>query len=248
MKVVPPTRLLGDAADILDGIRDHVVIVGAAALEVALLDAADSTITPTRDVDMVICAEAAQEVIAHLEASGMQPSDLPYEKNFTWVRYELKVQLVRSFRPFPSPSAKKLPENPVFDLAANPAHQVEIAFEEHPDQAVARLANSACLLALKQAAFGRRRPPENSVVQRDYHDAYLLVSSVAESILEELARADSALRRWAEKAVLDLASGAEPTRAAARQMVELGQARTQRAAEAEVRRAANRMQKLMKSP
>jgi hypothetical protein len=50
VKVVTPTCLLAEAADVLAPIRDVVVFVGAAALEVALADAASVVITPTRDV------------------------------------------------------------------------------------------------------------------------------------------------------------------------------------------------------
>jgi len=48
VRIVTPTRLVADAADVLTAVRDDVVVVGAAALEVALVDAASQGITPTR--------------------------------------------------------------------------------------------------------------------------------------------------------------------------------------------------------
>ena len=46
MKVVDPSRLLAEAADVLAEVRDDVVVVGAAALEVAL--ASDSSVVSHR--------------------------------------------------------------------------------------------------------------------------------------------------------------------------------------------------------
>lgn len=112
MKVVSPTRLLAEAADVLGPIRDYAVVIGATALEVALSDARSAVITPTRDVDVVVPADRAREVVDHLEASGLRRSDVAHERAFTWVRGELKVQLVRSFHPFPKPPATSLPSNP----------------------------------------------------------------------------------------------------------------------------------------
>ena len=64
MKVVPPTRLIADAADVLADVRDDVVVVGAAALEAALADVDSVVLTPTRDVDVVVPTERAAEVVA----------------------------------------------------------------------------------------------------------------------------------------------------------------------------------------
>jgi hypothetical protein len=63
VKVVAPTQLLAEAADVLASVRDDVVVVGAAALEVALADAVVEAITPTRDVDVVVPTERAAEVV-----------------------------------------------------------------------------------------------------------------------------------------------------------------------------------------
>ena len=59
MKVLSPTRLVAEAADVLEPIHDLVVVVGAAALEVALAEDTSVAITPTRDVDVVIPIEQA---------------------------------------------------------------------------------------------------------------------------------------------------------------------------------------------
>ena len=80
MKVVRPTPLLSEAADMLAGVEGEVVVVGAAALEVALAEGAGGAtsatrdldlvvITPTRDVEAVVTADRAARVVAHLEAA-----------------------------------------------------------------------------------------------------------------------------------------------------------------------------------
>jgi hypothetical protein len=84
------------------------------------------------------------------------------------VRRELKVQLVRTFHPFPPDVARALPQNPVFGMAGEPANQVEVAFVSEPLRSRLRCANAACLLALKEAAFGRTRAGSEQVVQRDF--------------------------------------------------------------------------------
>lgn len=161
MKLLEPSRLLAEAADVLALVRDHIVVVGAAALEVALADDGSVVITPTRDVDIVVPAERAKEIVSHLEAADMRRSEVAHERAFTWVRGDLKVQLVRSFHPFAKPPARALPANPVFGLAANPVHQVTVASAAAPEQPRLHCANAICLLALKQAAFGRIRPGDD---------------------------------------------------------------------------------------
>ncbi len=66
MKIITPTRLLEEAAEVLAPVRDAVVLVGAAALEVALADARGVAITPTRDIDTVVQADRAGEVVSYL--------------------------------------------------------------------------------------------------------------------------------------------------------------------------------------
>jgi hypothetical protein len=241
VRVIAPTPLLAQATEVLAPVQDFVVVVGAAALEVALADAADVAITPTRDVDTVVPTDRAAEVIAHLEAAQLRPSEVPHERLFTWVRGDLKVQLVRSFHPFAKPPAQGLPANPIYALPASTVHQVQVAFTDDPSVPRLSCANAACLLALKQAAFGRTRPGDTQVVGRDFHDAYLLITAAADSLLADLAVAEYEVRVRAANAVAQLAEGGEATMRAATQIVALGMASSQRAAEAQVRRAAARI-------
>jgi hypothetical protein len=243
VKVLTPTRLLQEAAEVLAPVRDVVVVVGAAALEVALTDAVDVAITPTRDVDIVVPTDRAAEVVSYLEDADLKRSDIPYERPFTWVRGDLKVQLVRTFHPLPKSPAKELPENPAFGMAAEPAHQLTIAFTDDPTAPRLRCANAACVLALKDAAFGRTRPPDGAPVERDYHDAYLLISAVPDIVVADLEVSGYEVRQRAFDAISQLAAGDRATIAAARQMMSLGVADSQRAGEAAVRRAAVQIQR-----
>jgi hypothetical protein len=63
VKVLRPTQMLAEAAEVLRPVRDDVVVVGATALEVALSDSRVG-ITLTRDVDVVVPVERAAEVVA----------------------------------------------------------------------------------------------------------------------------------------------------------------------------------------
>jgi hypothetical protein len=185
VKVVQPTRLVAEAAEVLEATRDDVVVVGAAALEIALSDA-DTFVTPTRDVDVVVPTERVVDVVRELEASGLERSREPHEARFTWVRDELKVQLVRAFHPFPKGVARGLPQNAAFGMASDRAHADQVAFAESPEVPRLWSANAACLLALKQAAFGRKRGPDAEPVERDFHDAYLLLEHAAVEIAAQL--------------------------------------------------------------
>jgi hypothetical protein len=129
-------------------------------------------------------------------------------------------------------------------MAIRPVHQVVVAFAEEPDLPRLRCANAACLLALKPAAFGRTRPPEDKPVERDYHDAYLLISAAADAVVADLEVAEYEVRTRALDAIAQLAAGGEATAAAARQMVRLRTADSQRTAEAAIRRAASRIREV----
>ena len=161
-------------------------------------------------------------------------------------RGDLKVQLVRTFHPFPRPPASRLPSNPAFGMAARPAHQVRVAFEDDPTVARLVCVNGACGLALKEAAFGRLRPGDDVPVERDYHDAYLLLDEVPDHVVAELRTAEWEVRERASKAIALLSSDPDAIAAAGRQLVQLGGAPTQREAEARVRRAATRMARRLK--
>ena len=259
MKVITPTRLLGEAADVLADIRDDLVVVGAAALEVAL--AGDSrvavtatrdldvvVITPTRDIDAVVPVDRAADVVSTLEGAGLRRSEVEHERAFTWIRGDLKIQLVRTFHPFPKPPARALPTNPAFGMAANPVHQITIAFADAPEKPRLHCANAACLLALKQAAFGRTRPTDNAPVERDYHDAHLLLSGVFDDLHADFQRAEREVRIRVIDATTQLMAGGAATMGAARQMVRLGDAESQRGAEAIVVRSARRAHGLLTGP
>jgi hypothetical protein len=256
VKVITPTRLLSEAADVLADVRDDLVVVGAAAIEVALASDArvDVTatrdldvvlVTPTRDIDAVVPVDRAAVVVSRLESAGLRRSEVDYERAFTWIRGDLKVQLVRPFHPFPKPPARGLPANPVFGMATNPVHQITIAFADAPEQPRLHCANAACLVALKQAAFGRTRASDNTPIERDYHDAHLLLSGVIDELCADLERADHEVRVRVIDAATQLKTGEVATIAAARQMVRLGDAESQRAAEAIVRRSARRAHGLL---
>lgn len=137
---------------------------------------------------------------------------------------------------------------PCLRQVANPTHQITIAFSAAPDEPRLHCANTACLLALKQAAFGHTRPPDNLAVERDYHDAYLLISAIPDALRVDFAQAERDVRTRAIDATEQLAAGEEATVAAARQMVRLRVARSQRSAEATVKRAAIRASRLFRRP
>lgn len=240
MKVVHPSPLLREAAEVLAPVRDDVVLVGAAALEIALYGKT-ATVTPTRDVDIVVSVDQAAEVIRHLLDAALEPSTEAHERGFTWVRGDLKVQLVRGFHPFPKPPAARLPGNPVFGMASRANHQVAVAFTEAPTVTRLRCVQAACLLALKQAAFGRTRGPDALPADRDYHDAFLLIDLVPEDIVAGGAIAEYEVRARISAAIDALQAGETATIAAARQMVLIGAAETQRRAEEAVHRAARRL-------
>jgi hypothetical protein len=77
VKIVAPSAPLAEAAHVIGPIRDEVVVIGAAALDVALADAQGVAITPTRDVDVVVPADRATEVVSHLEAADLAPARFP---------------------------------------------------------------------------------------------------------------------------------------------------------------------------
>jgi hypothetical protein len=82
-----------DAAAVLEPVREDVVVIGAVAVQVAL-DGHDVAVAPTRDVDAGVANEAVERVVAHLEHQGMRRSEEAHERSFTWVKDDLKIQLV----------------------------------------------------------------------------------------------------------------------------------------------------------
>jgi hypothetical protein len=108
VKVLSPTPLIRDAAAVLEPVREDLVVIGAVAVQVAL-SGRDVALTPTRDVDAGVANEAVERVVAHLERQGMRRSEEAHERSFTWIKDELKIQLLRKFEPFPKGASRGLP-------------------------------------------------------------------------------------------------------------------------------------------
>ncbi len=229
MKVITASDFLREAADVLSPISNDVVVIGAAALQIVLADDLSTpaetatialAITPTRDVDVAVEMTAVEAVVNHLEHEGLQASDEPHERGFTWIRGDLKVQLVRSFHPFPSETAARLPMNPQLSLLHRDAHRMAVAFAEEPDVPRLQSATAAALTALKQVAFGRHRP-DGSPVERDYHDVYAVVSARPKDLESTYRAAEYHVRSLVDRALDILAAGGPETQAAARQHAEI---------------------------
>lgn len=168
MKVIEPASLVREAAEVLAPIWEDVVVIGAAALQILLADDLDGStpraaatrdldiaiVTPTRDVDLAVEARLADAIVARLEEAGLEPSEEPYERGYTWIRNDLKIQLVRPFHPFPSGTAGRLPQNPHLSLLARDEHRLVVAFRDARDEPRLQTATEAALVALKQVAAG----------------------------------------------------------------------------------------------
>jgi hypothetical protein len=240
VKVVHPTELMREAATVLEPVRDDVVIIGAVAIQIALsghdttLTATrDIPLTPTRDVDAGVKTAAVDRVVGQLEDSGLIRSDIAHERSFTWVRGELKVQLLRPFDPFPKGPAKGLPVSNI--IPELDRYRVGVAFDDTPDILRFWAASAVALIGLKEAAFGRMGPG-GETVDRDFSDATMLFEQLVDEITEQL-DGPSQMRRRAVRAAERLLTD-EACEAAARELVKTGEQDTQRSAELAVRRAA----------
>jgi len=240
VKVVGASPLLLEAAEVLAEVREDVVVIGAVAVQVHLADR-EVALTPTRDVDAGIATDAAERVVAHLEARGLRRSELEHERPFTWVGDELKVQLLRPFHPFPKGAARGLPVNNIISELVQ--HRVMIAFDTEPNQGRFWIASAAALVGLKEAAFGRTRFT-GEPVDRDFSDAALLLDRVADEIAAELST-PSPMRGRVLRAAQRLLTDEAATAAAARELVASGQEADHRSAEAVVKRSAARFQRLL---
>jgi hypothetical protein len=237
VKVVDPKPMLWDAAAALEPVKNDIVVVGAAAVDVAL-HGRPAAITPTRDVDVVVDKDNVERIVSRLEEAELRPSEIDYEAGFTWVRDDLKVQLIRGFHPFPKGASRGLPQNDVADAARMVAHREEVSFAGDPERARLWVATPACLLALKQRAFGRTRASTDEIVKRDYYDAFLLIAQIPDELLAAYGIANGHVRERVRKAVSVLAADGTEVRLAGEEMVELRDAGNQRDAEAEIRLAA----------
>jgi hypothetical protein len=242
VKVVHPTELMREAATVLEPVRDDVVIIGAVAVQIALgghdttLSATrdiDIALTPTRDVDVGVKTAAVDRVVGHLEDSGLIRSDIADERSFTWVRGELKVQLLRPFDPFPQGPAKGLPVSNI--IPELDRYRVAVAFDDTPDILRFWAASAVALIGLKEAAFGRIGPG-GEPVDRDFSDVTMLFEQLMDEITEQL-DGPSQMRRRAVRAAERLQTD-EACEAAARELVKTGEQDTKRGAELAVRRAA----------
>lgn len=232
MKVVAPTHLLREAAAILEPIRDDMVVIGALAVQIAL-DGHDVALTPTMDVDAGISIEKVDQIVAHLESEGMQGSNLPHERGFTWVKGDVKVQLIRAFHPFPRGTADGLPVNNM--VSELDEHKWLIALEGDPARGCMWAVRPAALIGLKEQAFGRTRT-SGEPVDRDFSDALVLMDRLGEQIAEELAAAPQ-MRGRVRRAAETLSTDSNAAAAAARELVATGEEESRRSAEATVARA-----------
>jgi hypothetical protein len=185
VRVVTPTTLLLEAAEVLDGIRNEIVVIGAVAVQVAL-DGHEVVLTPTRDVDAGVATDDVKRVIAHLEERGLRASELPHERSSTWVKDALKVQLLRPFHPFPKGPARGLPVNNMVSELAE--HRVMVAFDSDPGSGASGHRAPAALVGLKEAAFGRTRF-SGEPVDRDFSDVASLLARLGKEIAAEISAA-----------------------------------------------------------
>jgi hypothetical protein len=234
VKIVAPSRLMREAAEVLDPVREEIVVIGAVAVQVAL-DGHDAMLTPTRDLDAGVATDAVPRVVARLQECGLERSELSHERSFTWVKGDLKVQLLRPFHPFPKGPAQGLPVNNIISELTE--HRVLVAFADEPGRGRFWAASPAALVALKAAAFGRTRATGENV-DRDFSDVMLLLDHLGPEIAQEVAPPSpmhSRVKQAAEQLLEDNAVAA-----AARELVQTGHQSSQRAAAEAVRRAAQR--------
>lgn len=201
------------------------------------LEGHEIPLTPTLDVDAGISTDRAAAVVAHLEGDGLRRSEVKHEQGFTWVRDNLKVQLVRPFHPFPKPPADRLPVNTL--IPALSRYRWLIAFEDDPERGLFWAARPAALVGLKEAAFGRTRPSEEKV-DRDYSDVVLLLENEHERISEEVS-GDGPMRSRVRRAALRLSEEPSAIESAVRELVASGCSETPREAAATVERATRAM-------
>jgi hypothetical protein len=223
-----------DAAAILEPVKDQLVVVGALAVQIAL-DGHEAALTPTRDIDAGLDASDADSVVAHLEGQGLRRSAVPHEREFTWVKDEIKVQLMAPFNPIAKshPPGKGLPDNNI--VGELQQHRWLVAFEQDPSLGRFYAARPVALVGLKEEAFGRTRP-NGEKVDRDYSDVALLFDRLHDDVVAE-AEQDGQMRIRARRAASRLTEG-EPLEGAVRELVASGEQESVPVAEAMVKRAA----------
>jgi len=235
VKVVSPSPLAREGAAVLEPVRDDVVVIGAVAVEVAL-DGHDVVLTPTRDVDAGVANEAVERVVTHLEREGMRRSEEAHERSFTWVKDELKIQLLRTFEPFPQGAARGLPVSNMLNELSD--HRVLVAFADEPTRGRFWAASPAALVGLKEAAFGRKRH-SGEPVDRDFSDAAMLIDRLGDEIVDEV-RNPSTMRMRVIRAARRLCDE-DCAAGAARELVLGGAYDTEREAVLSVQRTCQRL-------
>jgi hypothetical protein len=235
VRTVQADNLMREAARLLAPVRDDVVIIGAVAVQIAL-DGHPAALTPTRDVDVAVQTEAVESVVAQLIAARLEPSEVPHERGFTWIKGDLKVQLLRPFHPFPSDAAKRLPVNnmiPELDM-----YRDMVAFADSPTKPRLWIATPSALVGLKELAFGRERAT-GETVDRDFSDVFLLIDRLSDEIAAEVSR-QPAMRLRVKCAAERLLDESAATEAAARELTAIREYANQREAELNVRRSSQR--------
>lgn len=242
MRVVDPTELLRAAADALEQVMDDVVVIGAAAVQV-MLQGSESVVAPTRDVDTGVGDVASGErVIGHLEGRlGMKRSVVPHESAFTWVKGELKLQVVRPIRPLVAPPVAGLPTNQMIGEAIE--FRVPVAFVGEPSRQRMWMAGPAALVGLKEIAFGRTRP-DGALVERDYSDVVLLLDHCLPEIVNTC-RVPSVMARRVVRAATRIQNEPQAREGAIRQLVATGNHPTELDAEKALARITQRTVRLL---
>lgn len=226
-----------DAADVLAPVKDDVVVIGATALEAALAGK-DTRATATTDVDCGVRVDSAARVIAELERAGLRQSEVAHERDFTWVRDDLKVQLIRPPARTVAPPVALLVTNTQLGLADK--FREPVAFNDDPGVYRLWVATPAAVLALKGHAFGRTRP-DSGLVERDYHDSYLLVEFAGDEIAVEFNSTDDGQLRGLIRRALDDLGSAEARAAVRNQATRLDARLSPREAQADLVRAIERL-------
>jgi hypothetical protein len=222
-----------EAAEVLQPVRDEVVVIGATALEAALWGTGARS-AATTDVDCAVGMRSAAAVIDQLESAGLAPSEEPHERGFTWVRYGIKVQLIRPPARVANPPVSRLVPNP--HLSLTDRYREPVAFDDSPGEPRLLVARAAAILALKGQAFGRSRP-SGGLVERDYHDAYLLVAHVGDEIAAEYNGTDDGQLRGLVRKTLDDLLGEQGREAVRNQATRLESDLSPREADVRLRRA-----------
>jgi len=243
VRIVHPDSLMTEASEVLAPVVDRAVVIGAVAMRVILsgwpADAGDrqhvtTLIAPTRDVDLAVGWPDAHAIVSTMEKAGLEPSEEPGERGFTWAKGDFKIQLVARPGMRRMGENLSLPVNAATSVAAS--HNEPVAFAGDVGTVRFLCVTPSALLALKGSAFGRR-DHTGEPVERDFHDAYLLIADCGDEIIAELkGHRDRAVIGMVRSAAQALSDDENATRAAAGQAVLLDPTTSVRTARASVLR------------